>query len=180
MAKDGSDTTKFKKLTKENYGTWRSYMSMYLEKLDLWEVVKNENPLKDYPTGLDSASWDKKNRQAYLEIGLCVGETMMDHLEGVENGYDAWQKLKNYFEASTLQNEITMKRKFYRLEMMSEDMDDHLQEAKKMYDTMIRMGLDIKEIDLCAVVLNSLPEEYDNLIVAWNQSRLCYLKDENH
>ena len=170
MAKESNEITKFKKLTKENYSTWRSYMSMGLEKLGLWDVVEMEKPLKDFPEGLDSTSWDKKNREAYLEIGLCIGETMMDHLEGVKTGFDAWKKLQNYFEANTIQNEITMKRKFYRLEMVTEDMDEHLQEAKKMYDTMIRMGLEIKEIDLCAVVLNSLPEEYDNLIVAWDVS----------
>ncbi len=49
--------------------------------------------------------------------------------------------------------------------MVTDDMDKHLQEAKEMYDTMFRMSLEIKEIDLCAV-WNSLPEEYDILIVA--------------
>jgi hypothetical protein len=33
---------------------------------------------------------------------------MVDHLEGVITGFDAWKKLQNYFEANTIQKEITM------------------------------------------------------------------------
>ena len=51
--------------------------------------------------------------------------------------------------------------------MVTDDVEEHLDQAKKLYDTMKRMGLEIKEVDLC---LNSLPEEYDNLIVAWDVS----------
>jgi hypothetical protein len=49
MAQDSDHGTKFKKIGKDIYHTWRTYMALVLEKQGLWIVVESEKPKSVYP-----------------------------------------------------------------------------------------------------------------------------------
>jgi hypothetical protein len=57
----------------------------------------------------------------------------------------AWEVIQKYFEGNSIQREIMLKRKFYKLEMTGSNVEAHLSTAKSLYDQMKRMGIKIKE-----------------------------------
>lgn len=150
------------KLNGENYSIWGQKMELLLIREDLWDVVKEKKPADKAP-----ADWDKKDDKARATIGLCLEDNQLVHMLGAKSAYDAWEKLKNHHQKSTLSSKVFTYKKLFKLQLAEGgDMDAHVAEFLMLVNKLTALGETVAETLQASMLLCSLPESYSALITS--------------
>ena len=90
----------------ENYHVWAIKMSTYLEALDLWEAVEEENevePLLEYPTVAQikihkgKKTWKAKDKACLFHV---VSSTIFTRIMNLKSAKDIWDYIKKEYEGN--------------------------------------------------------------------------------
>ena len=157
------DIISFAKLNGTNYNVWSFKMKLFLTKEQVWDVVETEIKVEDR-----KADFEKKNQKAYADIGLCIEDNLIQYIKDTTSAHVAWKNLERHHIPKTRSNRVQVIRTICRMRLAkSGNMDDHISLLMENVEKLKTMG-DEKFAEKYAVsfLLNSLPDEYDNLMTA--------------
>ena len=91
-----------------------------------------------------------------------------------------WDKLGNLYQSKSLVNKLFLRKKLYHLRMEDGDsVTDHLNVFNTLVSQLVSVDIKMEEEDKCITLLCSLPDSWDNLVVAIGSSTKSALKFED-
>jgi hypothetical protein len=152
------------KLDGSNFHAWKFKMRMVLEDKDLWDIVDGS---EERPAGDAGKLWDKRARKALATIALSLKDSELVHVRQCKDPKEAWMKLSEVYETKGLANRLFLRRKFFTAQFLDGDsMQSHINKVNTMAEQLEAIGAPVSSDDIAMTLLCSLPESYDNLIVA--------------
>ena len=145
-------------------------MKMLLQKEDCYDSIE----LKDDQKMKDDVL--KKDKKALQWIALSIENNQLIHVKKATGGREAWKKLKEYHQRSSLSNQIRIKKRLHKYELRrGEPMRVHLDKIFQDLDELSEMDATLDDKSAIHIILSSLNEDYDTLITAleaWEESKL--------
>lgn len=149
------------KLNAWNYPTWKFKVELLLIRDGLWKVIKDEAPV---PV---TAEWTEKDDKARATIGLLVSDNQLCHIRNSKSAKQSWENLKKCHENATMTNKIVLMRKLFSARMEENgNVENHISEMLELFERLVSLDEKFEEHIVVAIILSSLPENYDNLITA--------------
>ena len=163
-----SDEVKFKKLTGENWNTWKFNMKMLLMGKDIWDIVTGDDILPEEANEERRRKHKRRDQLAMSLICLNVSESLQIYVRGAGNAEEAWKCLSDHFEEKTLSRVIQQRRKLYNTKLQKgTTMTAHINCLKTIAEQLESLDDPVSERDLVMVLMTSVPENsYNNLITA--------------
>eukprot|EP00794_Sanderia_malayensis_P011646 gene11646-12844_t len=144
-------------------------IQMILEDKDLWNIVTGDEvePSGQGVTADAREKFRKRARKAMATICLSLSDSQLLLVRSATTAREAWKKLEEHFETKSLANKLFLPRR-YLTSMMSEGdkMIDHINKLRSLAEQLDSVGAPISEEDQVMTLLSSLPDSYENLIVA--------------
>lgn len=148
-------------------------MQMILIDRGLWEYVDGSQPAPVLGVDANEAAqaklveWKKKDNCAMAQIALTVGNGELVHIKGAKSSREAWLKLCSVHQAKGLAAKVFLRRRFFNIKLREGDsMQTHINNVKDLAEQLDAIGAAVNDNDVAMTLLSSLPEQYDNLIVA--------------
>lgn len=151
-------------------------MELLLIKEGVWEAV-NQVESSDEDTDnesssevtviLSAAELRKLDNKARALIGLMVEDDQLEFIRNETTALGSWKALKAQHEKHTHSNKVHLIRQICKLKLEDGDVHKHMTEMNELFQKL----RDINEKELSqswnvAMLLNSLPKQYDTLITA--------------
>ena len=152
-----------------NFHLWKFKMQMALEDKDLWDIVSGGEvePTGEGTTEASVQKFRKRARKALATICLSLSDSQLSLVRSANTAKDAWSKLENHYEVKSLANKLFLRKKYFTASMSEGDtMMEHINKMRSLAEQMASVGAQVSEEDQVATLLCSLPDSYDNLIVA--------------
>jgi hypothetical protein len=94
-----------KKLNNQNYKTWATYLSSYLQGQDLWDVVQGNDTVQPARETNDGAlrKWRVKAGKAMFILKTTVEEDLLEHIKDATNPKMAWDTLAESYPKRMMQ-----------------------------------------------------------------------------
>lgn len=157
--------SQIEKLSGDNYTTWAIQMKSLLITLDFWSVVKTR--ITKEATADDRAAWQAADQKALATIILSVKSSELIHVKNCSTAKDAWEVLKNLYQAKGPARKVNLFKKLVRFQF------DSRQKFSPQVNSFCAIIEDLKEIDVVVqedlqsiLFLCSLPEDMENFVVA--------------
>lgn len=154
-------------LGKENYETWKIHMESVLVVHDGWDYVTGRKPKPQEGTAGSNAdairAWEREDQKAKAKILLAIRPSELKQVKDCVTSRDVWNKLRSIYQSSGPARKATMLRQLARHKMGdSEDARDHLRKFFDTTDKLQEMDVIIPLDLLSVLLLNSLPQAYEN------------------
>ena len=170
------------KLSTSNYSIWKPMMDYVLYCKDLHDPIKGDSAKPS--DMLDRDQQEKLNRKTIGCIRQCIDVSVFHHVFQETNAEDLWEKLRSLYERKTTQNKAFIARKLMNL-MLKEGKSivEHLSEFQDLVNQMVIMKLVIDDELQVLLLLSSLPDSWETLVVSLSNSapngvlQLAMLKD---
>jgi hypothetical protein len=131
-------------------------------------------------TGMSKEDWDKLDRRARSTIQLCLADSVLLNVSGESTAKELWDKLGNLYQSKSLVNKLFLRKKLYHLRMEDGDsVTEHLNAFNTLVSQLGSVNIMIAEEDKCITLLCSLPDSWDNLVVAIGSTTQSTLKYED-
>lgn len=149
------------KLIGSNYTSWKLSVKMLLMREDLWQFVEEDIPSSQL------REWKKGNEKALATIVLSLDKSQYSYVNKCNNAKDAWLLLQDHYENKTLVSKISMLKKICTKKFLDgSSMENHLLQFDELFSMAESMEIVFPEIFKIAFLLASMPDSYDNLVVA--------------
>ena len=129
---------------------------------------------------MSTKDWEKLDRKVRSTIRLCLSDSVLLNVSGEDSAKKLWEKLGNLYQSKSLVNKLFLRKKLYHLRM--EDGDSvtyHLNVFNTLVSQLIFVNINMEEEGKCITLLCSLPDSWDNLVVAIGSSTKSTLKFED-
>lgn len=157
------------KLTVDNYSYWKTMMEDHLFCKDLSEPILNEN----MPEGRNEKEWKVLNRKTVATIRKYIDRSLFEHVSTIDNAYNLWVKLESLIQKKTPRNKALLLRRLVKLDYKDgENMIEHLNNFKGLINQLDKTGLKLGDEMHSLLLLSSLPETWDTLVVTLSNSAL--------
>ena len=104
----------------------------------------------------------------------------MLNVSGEDSAKKLREKLGNLYQSKSLVNKLFLRKKLYHLRMEDGDfVTDHLNTFNTLVSQLISIDIKMDEEDTCITLLCSLPNSWDNLVVAIGSITKFTLKFED-
>nr|AAL58228.1 putative gag-pol polyprotein [Oryza sativa Japonica Group]ABF96256.1 retrotransposon protein, putative, unclassified [Oryza sativa Japonica Group] len=165
----------------ENYDIWSIKMRTLLLSQGLWDIV--ENGYQEYSAGETLTAEQKKSlaedrmsdAKALFLIQQGVAESLFPRIIGAKKSKEAWDKLKEEFQGSQKVLAVklqTLRRQFQNLLMKeSEKVKDYFSRVIEIVNQIRLYGEDINDQKVVEEILISLPEKYEYIVAAIEESK---------
>jgi hypothetical protein len=131
-------------------------------------------------TSMSKEDLDNLDRRARITILLCLADSMLLNVSGECTTKELWDKLGNLYQSKSLVNKLFLRKKLYHLRMEDGDsMTEHLNAFNTLVSQLGSVNITIVEEDKCITLLCSLPDSWDNLVVAIGSTTQSTLKYED-
>ena len=131
-------------------------------------------------TGMSKEDWDKLDRRERSTIRLCLADSVLLNVSGESTAKELWDKLGNLYQSKSLVNKLFLRKKLYHLRMEDGDsVTEHLNAFNTLVSQLGSVNITIAEEDKCITLLCSLPDSWDNLVVAIGSTTQSTLKYED-
>jgi len=148
------------KLTSKNFSVWKFRIQMVLKARKLWKYVETPNLSLD-------AKQQEQEQEAFSQIALTVSDGVIGHIRNCKTAHEAWVKICSVFEQKGLASQIFLRRKLVNMKFNeSETMQSHINKVRELADQLDAIGDPVKDRDLAIIMLCSLPEQYNPLIIS--------------
>ena len=105
---------------------------------------------------------------------------MLLNVSGESTSKELWDKLGNLYQSKSLVNKLFLRKKLYHLRMEDGDsVTEHLNAFNTLVSQLVSVNITIAEEDKCITLLCSLPDSWDNLVVAIGSTTQPTLKYED-
>jgi gag-polypeptide of LTR copia-type/Domain of unknown function (DUF4219) len=147
------------KLTNSNFSTWKFRIEMVLKARKLWKYVETE---------ADASVKEKEQEQEALsQIALTVSDGVIGHIRNAKTARQAWLKICSVFEQKGLASQVFLRRKLINVKLEdSEPMQNHINKIRELSDQLEAIGDPVKDRELAIIILCSLPERYNSLVIS--------------
>lgn len=153
------------KLGETNYESWRLQMRSVLVCNELWNYADGLNVKPEDPAKL--VLWDAKDAKALALILLGVKENQLSHIKKVKTSHEAWKVLEKVHASAGPTRKVVLYKRLFQIKKKSEQsMTQHLKAFQDNVDQLEETGIVIPKELLSIMLLNSLPEEYENFCIA--------------
>eukprot|EP00795_Rhopilema_esculentum_P008820 gene8820-biopygen1729 len=136
---------------------------------DLWGIVSGEEvePAGEGTTEASVQKFRKRARKALATICLSISDSQLSLVRSANTAGEAWSKLENHYEVKSLANKLFLRKRYFTATMSENDtMMEHVNKMRSLAEQMASVGAQVSEEDQVATLLCSLPDSYNNLIVA--------------
>ncbi|UYV73309.1 hypothetical protein LAZ67_10002666 [Cordylochernes scorpioides] len=100
-----------------------------------------------------------------LPSNMHIADSQIVHVKNLLTAKATWDTLKNIYERKTLSGKIYLLRKLYSLKLEEDkDMQQHITTMMEIIDKLRTIGETLKDSQITAILLCSLPKSYSNLI----------------
>ncbi|KAE8730652.1 putative galacturonosyltransferase 6 [Hibiscus syriacus] len=113
---------------------------------------------------------------AMANIHLALADEVLSSIEEKKTAKEIWDHLIKLYEATSLHNKIFLKRKLYTLRMPeSTSVTEHLNTLNTLFSQLTSLSCKIGEQERAELILQSLPDSYDQLIINLTNSNVTSL-----
>ncbi|KAH9651791.1 hypothetical protein KPL70_026888 [Citrus sinensis] len=110
--------------------------------------------------------WNEIDGNAISDLHLALADGVLSSVAEKNTAKEIWDTLTKLYEAKSLHNKIFLKRKLYTLRMAKSTMvTDHINTLKTLFSQLITLGHNIEENERAELLLQSLPDSHDQLII---------------
>lgn len=149
------------KLGDHNWPLWKFKINLILGEKGLSDVVKSGRPAQ--PTN----DWISKDGIAQSVIGLALEDTQLCHVIGKATAKEMWDALQSHHERKSMCGKVFLMRKLISLRMPERgSMAEHLSEITLLHNRLAGIGETMTDHWLVSIILSSLPESYNALIMS--------------
>jgi hypothetical protein len=132
------------------------------------------------PTGMSKEDWEKLDKRARSTIRLCLENSLFLNVSGESTATELWDKLGNLYQSKSLVNKLFLRKKLYHLRMEDGDsVTEHLNAFNTLVSQLVYVNITTAEEYKCITLLCSLPESWDNMVVAIGSTTQSTLKYED-
>ena len=148
-------------LTKDNYDTWCIQAEALLIKNDGWEYANGQ---KQRPAEIEAArAWDVADQKAKSDIILAISAKELKQIKGCKTAHEVWEKLQSIYASKGPAKKAALLKKLTSHRMAhGVDMREHINNFIEVVDKLGDMGIEIHKDLQSAMLLNSLPDTYEN------------------
>ncbi|KAF2294513.1 hypothetical protein GH714_012115 [Hevea brasiliensis] len=140
-----------------------------LWKLKIRAILRKDNCLaaiEDRPTGITDDRWKEMDDNAIANLHLAMADTVLSSVAEKKTAKEIWDTLTGLYEAKSLHNKIFLKRRLYTLRMSeSTSVTDHINNLNTLFSQLTALEYHIAENERAELLLQSLPDSYDQLII---------------
>ena len=153
------------KLNNKNWSNWKFRMELILKEHDLFNIITGVETV-DNRKGKRS-EFPERADKAFRLIALAVSDQYLCVLRRAGTAIEAWKVLKENFERICLSNQIALWKRFVHLKYDNkEDMQIHINNLTELKTQLEAIGYIVNDIMMVMVLFDSLPTDYENLIIA--------------
>jgi len=161
MARSGK--IKIEKFNGQSFELWKLKMEDLLVDKDQWIGVDPGTK----PTGVSDEEWKKLDQKIKSTIRLCVSDLVMLNVLREATAKALWDKLGTLYQSKSLVNKLFLWKKLYNLRMKDGDsVAEHLNTFNTVVSQLLSIDIKISDEDKCISLLCSLPNSWDNLVIA--------------
>ncbi|KAH9768487.1 Integrase catalytic domain-containing protein [Citrus sinensis] len=132
-------------------------------------VLRKNNCLTaigERPMEITDDKWNEVDGNAISDLHLALADGVLSSVAEKNTAKEIWDTLTKLYEAKSLHNKIFLKRKLYTLRMAESTMvTDHINTLKTLFSQLTTLGHNIEENERVELLLQSLPNSYDQLII---------------
>lgn len=140
-----------------------------LWKMKIKAILRKDNCLEaigDKPTTITDEKWKEIDGNAIANLHLALADGVLSSVAEKKTAKEIWDTLTRLYEAKSLHNKIFLKRRLYTLRMAeSTSVTDHVNTLNTLFSQLTTLGHKIEEIERAEILLQSLPDTYDQLII---------------
>ncbi|KAE8727661.1 hypothetical protein F3Y22_tig00005406pilonHSYRG00056 [Hibiscus syriacus] len=165
--------TKFdiEKFNGRNFSLWKLKMNAILRKDGCLAAI-NERPV-DFA---DDIKWNEMDGNTMANFHLTLADEVLSSIEENKTAKEIWDHLPKLYEATSLHNKIFLKRKLYTLRMPeSTSVTEHLNTLISLFSHLTSLSCKIGEQERAELLLQSLPDSYDQLIINLTNNNITSL-----
>lgn len=144
-------------------------VKFHLMRENLWDLVRGREDEEDGETSVSRrvarAYAGARDERAFGIIALGLGDDYIHHISDLETASEAWVKLDTLFGARSQNSKLALKISFFELQMkLGDSIASHVNQMRSLMTQLASVKSPVTEDDAMAVLLKSMPEEYDNLV----------------
>ncbi|KAH9800564.1 hypothetical protein KPL71_000708 [Citrus sinensis] len=118
------------------------------------------------PMEITDDKWNEIDGNAISDLHLALADGVLSSVAEKNTAKEIWDTLTKLYKAKSLHNKIFLKRKLYTLRMAESIMvTDHINTLKTLFSQLTTLGHNIEENERAELLLQSLPDSYDQLII---------------
>ncbi|KAH9722967.1 Integrase catalytic domain-containing protein [Citrus sinensis] len=148
------------KFNRNNFSWWKIKIKAVLRKNNCLAAI-GERPIE-----ITDDKWNEIDGNAISDLHLALENGVLFSVAEKNTAKEIWDTLTKLYEAKSLHNKIFLKRKLYTLRIAESTMvTDHINTLKTPFSQFTMLGHNIEENERTELLLQSLPDSYDQLII---------------
>ncbi|KAL5576485.1 hypothetical protein UlMin_018184 [Ulmus minor] len=148
---------------------WKKNMKAIMMKLKV-DVAFDEKP--ELPATMTSYEKGEMFKTAYSTIFLYLTDNVLRQMDGLETAAAIWKKLDELYLVKSLPNKIYLLEQFFGFKMdTSKTVDQNLDNFNKILLDLGNSGKKFEDEDVSVILLNSLPNSFDEVKTAIKYGR---------
>jgi DNA (cytosine-5)-methyltransferase 1 len=133
-------------------------------------ILRKDNCLAaigDRPAEItDNAKWNEMDGNAIANIHLALTDEVLSSVAEKKTAKEIWETLTKLYESKSLHNKIFLKRRLYTLRMVETTaVTDYINIIRTLFSQLTTLGQQIEKSEHAELLLQSLPNSYDQLII---------------
>ncbi|GFY95794.1 hypothetical protein Acr_11g0001000 [Actinidia rufa] len=135
---------------------------------DLHNSLENK---REKPVAKTDEEWRKMNKKTIGLIRQCIGHEVFHHVAQETSAYELWIKLEEMYQEKTSRNKALLMRRLVNLKLQKETtVAEHTSEFQNLVNQLTSVDLQFDDEMQALLLLSSLPESWETLVVSLNNS----------
>jgi hypothetical protein len=169
MSEDGK--FRVEKFNGQNYQLWKMHMEDYLYQKDLFLPLGG---VAKKPTAMKDEEWEILDRKALGTIRLSLAASVAFNISKEKTMKDLMDPLAKLYEKTSASNKVFLMKRLFNMKMSEcGSIVDHLNEFNMVTNQLSSIKVDFDEEVRALLILCSLPESWNSLVMAGSNSVSC-------